>query len=368
MKIGLVVGNLNNNRSGIGNYIYNLTNQLKKTENNELTIIGCPNLTLFKGIRQKSPFYPAIPFNTILWSQFLSFQKKVFSEFDVIHNPGHFPIFIRSGAKNVCTIHDITALLSPELHQPHRAISQKMSFPVIIRHADKIIADSHHTKKDLMRFFHTDDKKITVIHLGASPDYKQMSNQEINSIKTKYKLNFPFILSVGNLEPRKNIPTLLKAFSICKRKMPEIKLVIVGQKGWKYAEIFSTLTDLHLDNEVIFLHYIPHEDLPAIYNAAELFVYPSLYEGFGLPPLEAMQCGIPVITANTSSLPEIVGDGGIMVSPYDIHGLADMMFQLLSDDNLRKENIRYGLSRAQMFSWEKCAQQTQEVYEEVGKC
>lgn len=216
-----------------------------------------------------------------------------------------------------------------------------------------------------MKYYNVPEHKIAITYLGASKEYRQLPVEDVQLIRDKYNLKFPFVLFVGNLEPRKNIPTLLKAFSLCKKKIPILKLVIVGQNGWKYAEIFSTLAGLHLENDVIFLQYVPHEDLPAIYNASELFAYPSFYEGFGLPLLEAMQCGVPVITSNTSSLPEIVGERGVMVNPHDIHGLADMMFHLLSDDNFRKENIRYGLSRAQMFSWEKCAQQTQEVYNEV---
>jgi glycosyltransferase involved in cell wall biosynthesis len=244
-------------------------------------------------------------------------------------------------------------------------ISSKLLFPKLIRDSDRIIADSYNTKKDIVNYYGVREEKISVIHLGASRGYRQLENQIVESVRSKYHLNFPFVLFIGTIEPRKNIPVLLKAFSICKKKLPELKLVIVGQKGWKYHAVFTTITNLHLQNDVLFLQYVPHEDLPAIYNAAELFVYPSLYEGFGLPPLEAMQCGVPVITSNTSSLPEIVGERGAMVNPDDIQGLASMMFDLLSDDSLRKENIRYGLSRARLFSWEKCALETQEIYEEV---
>jgi glycosyltransferase involved in cell wall biosynthesis len=243
-----------------------------------------------------------------------------------------------------------------------------MLFPKLVHDSDQIIADSFHTKNDIVRYYRVPDQKITVVHLGASEEYRPLDDGVVEPVKRKYGLNFPFALFVGTLEPRKNIPTLLKAFYLCKKKSPVLKLVIVGQNGWKYSKIFSTLANLHLEKEVIFPQYVPHEDLPAIYNAAKLFVYPSLYEGFGLPPLEAMQCGVPVITSDTSSLPEIVGDGGIMVSPYDVQGLAERMSEMVSDDTLRRENIRYGLSRAQLFSWEKCARQTQNVYNMVGEC
>jgi glycosyltransferase involved in cell wall biosynthesis len=265
----------------------------------------------------------------------------------------------------VSTIHDLTPVIFPAWHQIHRVLSSKMLFPKLIRDSDRIIAISHHTKSDIIRYYRVPEQKISVIHHGASDNYRKMDPQIVDLIRQKYHLNNPFALFVGTLEPRKNIPTLLKSFALCKKKNPDLKLVIVGHKGWKYAEVFTTIADLHLEKEIIFLHYVPHEDLPAIYNAAELFVYPSLYEGFGLPPLEAMQCGIPVITSNTSSLPEIIGNGGIMVDPLDIQDLADKMSLLLTDNQSRQDNIRYNLSRCQQFSWEKCARQTAEVYEEI---
>ncbi|MEA3458002.1 MAG: glycosyltransferase family 1 protein, partial [Candidatus Thermoplasmatota archaeon] len=136
-------------------------------------------------------------------------------------------------------------------------------------------------------------------------------------------------------------------------------------KGRKYKEIFETINKLNLQNDVVFTGYVSDEDLPALYNAADLFVYPSIYEGFGLPPLEAMACGTPVITSNTSSLPEVVGDAGIMVDPPDVDRLADAMHEVLTNEGLRANMIKKGLGRAEMFSWEKCARETLEVYEEV---
>jgi glycosyltransferase involved in cell wall biosynthesis len=367
MKIGMITGNTGNFRSGIGNYIFNLTGQLKENKTNAITIIGYDNTQCFDDLPKIIPYYPDIRYHSILWGRIISLQKKIFSGFDIVHNPAPFPLLTKPGKHYVSTIHDLIPVMFPEWDLFPRVMSSKLHFPKLIGDSDRIIADSYHTKKDIIRFYRVQEQKISVIHLGASKEYKQLDDRIVYAVKTKYHLNFPFVLFVGTLEPRKNIPTLLKAFSICRKKIPALKLVIVGQKGWKYAEIFSTLAHLNLENEVIFLQYVPHEDLPAIYNAADLFVYPSLHEGFGLPPLEAMQCGVPVITSNTSSLPEIVGEGGAMVSPNDVQGLADMMSLMLSDDNLRKENIRYGLSRAQMFSWEKCAQQTQEVYDETGE-
>ena len=369
MKIGMITGNTGKFPSGIGNYLFNLTGQLNENKNNAITIIGydIAQAQTFDNLPIIIPYYPKIRYHSILWGRIISLQKKIFSDFDIVHNPAPFPLLTKPGKCYVSTIHDLIPVIFPEWDLLPRVISSRLFYPKLIHDSDRIIADSNNTKNDIIKYYHVDEQKISVIPLGASGKYKQLDFQIVESVKTKYQLNFPFVLFVGTLEPRKNIPTLLKAFSICKKKISGLKLVIVGQMGWKYAEIFSTLADLDLTKDVIFLYYVPREDLPALYNAAELFVYPSFYEGFGLPPLEAMQCGVPVITSNTSSLPEIVGERGNMVHPTDVCGLADMMYLLLSDDNQRKENIRYGLSRTKMFSWEKCAQQTQEVYDEISE-
>jgi glycosyltransferase involved in cell wall biosynthesis len=365
MKVGIFTGNTGSIRSGMGNYIFNLLKNLKKNRDLDLTLIAHNEQTISPGLPTIIPYYPRSGFSIFFWCQFLYLQKKVFHRFDVIHNPAQYPILFKPSERYISTIHDITPIICPHYHPGWRSIYSRIAIPRLIVNSNKIITVSLQTKRDLISRYHVPEDKITVIYEGASEEYRKMDLSAVTEIREKYHLLFPFVLSVGNLEPRKNIPTLLKAFAISRRKIPGLKLVIVGQKGWNYADIFSTIEELQLQKEVIFLHYVPHEDLPAIYNAAELFVYPSFYEGFGLPPLEAMQCGIPVITSNTSSLPEIIGAGGIMVDPLDVHDLVDKMSLLLMDDQARRENIRYNLSRCTFFSWEKCAQQTAEVYEEV---
>jgi len=237
--------------------------------------------------------------------------------------------------------------------------------PRTLKTADKIITVSNSTKNDLMNHFNIPKEKIRVIFEAADEKFKSLNNKETKEVKYKYHLNFPFILYVGGLAVHKNIPALIKAFYKVKKKGIQHKLVITGTKRWKYKEIFETIDKLDLQNDVVFTGYVSDEDLPALYNAADLFVYPSIYEGFGLPPLEAMACGTPVITSNTSSLPEVVGDAGIMVDPYDVNGLADAMHEVLANEGLRANMIKNGLERAKMFSWEKCARETLKVYEEV---
>lgn len=255
--------------------------------------------------------------------------------------------------------------LFSETFTPITLLRYKFLFPRTLKTADRIIAVSNSTKRDLINYFNIPEEKIKVILEAADEKFKLLNKEEINEVKQKYNLNFPFILYVGTLEARKNIPTLIKAFYKIKKKNIEHKLVIAGKKGWKYKEIFETIDKLDLQNDVVFTGYVSDEDLPALYNAADLFVYPSIYEGFGLPPLEAMACGTPVITSNTSSLPEVVGDAGIMVDPCDVDGLTQTMCDVLTNDGLREDMIKKGLERAKMFTWEKCARETLKVYEEV---
>jgi len=231
--------------------------------------------------------------------------------------------------------------------------------------ADQIIAISNSTKQDLIRYFQVPEEKITVTHLAADECFQPLPFDKVQVFREKYGLDFPFILYVGTLEPRKNLPTLIKAFYYLKKKNIHHKLVIAGGKGWKYDPIFQTISDLNLIKDIHFTGYVPKEDLPLLYNAADAFVYPSLYEGFGLPPLEAMACGCPVITSNTSSLPEVVGDAGIMINPCDYDKLAEAIDNIISDTDLKIQFSKMGQVRAAQFSWNKCAEETLKIYNDL---
>jgi len=191
-------------------------------------------------------------------------------------------------------------------------------------------------------------------------------------VRNRYGLPERFILYVGTIEPRKNLTTLLEAYAALTSRVSNLQypisnihLVIAGRKGWLYEGFFRRLRELGLEREVVFPGFVPDEDLPALYSAAELFVFPSLYEGFGLPPLEAMACGTPVITSNSSSLPEVVGEVGIMVEPRDVRALAEAMELVLTDEGKRREMREKGLRQAARFSWKRTAQETLEVYRSV---
>lgn len=365
MKIGIISDVLNEPFAGIGSYTYNLIKELNKLDTDEdiLFLINYQNNTFFINdkIIINNPF-PVL--KTYAWYPYLVRKLRSY-KLDAIHNPTQIPTFFKVKQKYILTLHDITPFIFSEEHRFGRPLIYKIFFPRTLKTADKIIADSNSTKKDLINYFNVPEEKIRVILLAADEKFKPLNKEEINEVKQKYYLNFPFILYVGTLEPRKNTPSLIRAFYKIKKKNPQHKLVITGKKGWKYKEIFETIDKLNLQKDVVFTGYVSDEDLPALYNAADLFVYPSLYEGFGLPPLEAMACGCPVITSNTSSLPEVVGDAGIMINPHDVNGLAKAMYEVLTNESLGEDKIKKGLERAKMFSWEKCARETLKVYEEV---
>jgi glycosyltransferase involved in cell wall biosynthesis len=365
MKIAMLTGNTGSVRSGTHNYIFNLLEQFQKNQTPDITLISHDKQTLFPDVDCITPFCPYPGFSSFFWSQCLTLQRKLFQDFDIVHNPAHYPFLIKPAKRYICTIHDITPVLFPHFHPRWRSFYSGIGIPRLVHYSDKIISDSQQTKKDIISCYHVPEDKISVIYLGASDEFKQLDARTIEVIRKKYNLNKPFILFVGNLEPRKNIPSLIRAFSRCREKNPDLELVIAGSRGWMFGEVFTTITELQLEKTVKILDYVPHGDLPALYNAASIFVYIPFYEGFGLPPLEAMQCGVPVITSNTSSLPEIMGDGGIMVDPLDIQGIENKINLLLTDEDARRENIRYNLMQCQKFSWERCAQQTMEVYQEV---
>lgn len=366
MRIGIVTDCVDKRFTGIGYYTYNLANHLPQVDKHEYKFIHFQksNNKLYKQAKEMIlPFPTCLP-ETIKSGLGVSFAS---STLDVIHIPTGIGFFLPARCAKVLTIHELSGYLFPEIQTSTWGILHKYYLPFILKRVDMIIAVSHSTKRDLMKYMDVPEDKIRTVYNGMDAEkFKVLSPSYIELVRQKHQLDFPYILYVGNLEPKKNIPTLLKAFrAVNVKNGGDYRLVIVGQKVWKYQPIFNTIKDLNLQNKVIFLGYVPEQDLPGIYNAASLFVLPSIYEGFGFPPLEAMACGVPVITSNSSSLPEVIGDAGIMVDPYDSAALADAIDQVLSDEKLRATLIKRGLERVKLFSWQKCAEETVAVYEEA---
>lgn len=362
MRVGIITDSFNSNLSGIGKYVYNLIDGLQSVmDPNRICLINHTEISMFNKFEHliiKNPF-PIL--KTYSWYPYLIRQLNDY-DLDLIHNPGQIPTVFRTDKRYIMTIHDLTPFVTPAESKCGRSLVYRLFLPKTLTTVDRIIVDSQNTKKDLIKYFKVKEDKIEVVYLAANSQYKVVGSRQIEDVQRKYALNYPFILYVGTLEPRKNIPTLIRAFAKLKKQGIDHKLIIAGGKGWKYQSIFTLIEELQLHKDVVFLGYVSDEDLPALYNAADLFVYPSFYEGFGLPPLEAMACGTPVITSNTSSLPEVIGDAGIMVDPYDSNRLAEAMHEVLTNEAVHTDLQKKGINQANLFNWKKCAQQTYSVY------
>ena len=233
--------------------------------------------------------------------------------------------------------------------------------------AQRIIADSQATRGDLIALAGADPARIRVVYPGCDARFRPLDRAAARAtVAQRFALHEPYVLHVGTLEPRKNLITLLRAFAALRDTTAAgHRLVLVGQRGWLYKPIFAAIDALGLSGHMCIIETAQDEDLPALYAAADLFVYPSLYEGFGLPVLEAMACGTPVVTSNRSALPEVAGDAALLVDPADDRALAESMARALADAALRNSMAERGLARARTFSWRRCARETLAVYEEA---
>lgn len=291
-------------------------------------------------------------------------QDRLFPDIDLFHATDHLlPRLAR--VRSVFTLHDLVFRFYPETHKPLNRWFLTLMMPRFLEAADAVIAVSEWTKKDAIELYGLDEDKVSVIYEGVNPRFRPASAERISALRHKYGILEKFVLSVGTIEPRKNFTSLLEAYHSVRNGRPDLKLVIVGKKGWLYEGFFRKLHELGLENEVIFPGFVRDEDLPALYSAADLFVFPSLYEGFGLPVLEAMACGAPVITSNTSSLPEVTGEATVLVDPNDVQALIRAMSAVLDNKELRGELHAKGLRQAAKFSWETAAYETLALYDKV---
>ncbi len=294
---------------------------------------------------------------------------------DVLFVPAHVLPLVHP-RRCVVTIHDLGYYHEPEAHPPRQRAYLEWATRFNAEQATLVIADSAATQRDLVEILRVPPSKIRVVHLGVDERFHPLADAEhIARVRQRYGLNRPYILYVGTLQPRKNLVRLIEAFARVARAVDDgyegmnpyaaeggaapLTLVLAGRKGWGYEPIRQAVRERELSDRVIFPGYVSDEDLPALYCGAELFVLPSLYEGFGLPALEAMACGVPVVVSNVSSLPEIVGDAGVLAKPTDPADLARAMIRVLMDSDAAGELRRRGVERARQFTWEECARQTQ---------
>lgn len=275
------------------------------------------------------------------------------------------PLFVPRSLDITATIHDLAFKKYPETFPAHHRFKLNLLLDAVVKRADKLIAVSHSTKKDLLEYYPTlDEKKVRVIHHGFDVEFfgLHLPTETIELLLGRYGLlRGQYALYVGALQPRKNLVRLIQAFERVKKTIPELRLVLAGETAWLANSILKERENCPYKNDIILTGRVSFEDLRALYQGARLFVFPSLYEGFGLPLLEAFASGIPVLTAQNSSLPEVGGDGALYFDAFDVSHIATQLMRLWQDQELRKTLIAKGAQRLTVFSWERCSRETLET-------
>jgi glycosyltransferase involved in cell wall biosynthesis len=287
---------------------------------------------------------------------------------DIYHIPQNgIGISENINCKKVITVHDLIPYILPETVGRGYLTKFLKEMPKIMNIADAIITVSECSKKDILKFFPIDENKIFVTPLAADKKYKPLDKTLCkNEIKSKYNIDKPFILYIGGFSPRKNVSFLIDAFSKVHKNLDrDYDLVIVGSNKDDSQKLKEYCSTLDIEKNIKFTGFVSNSLMPIFYNASDLFVYPSLYEGFGLPPLEAMSCGTPVITSDISSIPEVTGDGAILIDPKDTESLMYSIEAILNEKEIWNELSIKGLNRSKLFSWRKTAEQTIDVYNKV---
>jgi glycosyltransferase involved in cell wall biosynthesis len=268
-----------------------------------------------------------------------------------------------SPVPTIVTVHDMSLRLYPRCHPVRRLLLNRPLMHVAIRNAAGIVTVSHSARRDLLRLHGVPADRVSVVHEAASPAFRPIADRaRLAEVRARYSLPERFMLYVGTIEPRKNLMRLMSAFAIARQAGIRQQLVCVGPYGWASRDLAGHIEQLGLRDAVHFTGYLPFEDLPAIYNLGDFFAFPSLYEGFGLPVVEAMASGLPVMTSNTSSLGEIAGDAAETIDPTDTDAMADAIRRLAMDADLRRDRSERGLKRARQFSWTQTAREMLAVY------
>ncbi|MGE3706539.1 MAG: glycosyltransferase family 4 protein [Vicinamibacterales bacterium] len=355
---------------GIGTYIRNLVKQLARLDRETEFVLLCrpqdaPGLSAlgenFRPVTETAGLYSVAEQIKIPWDLK---REKV----SLFHAP-HYVLPPLVPCRSVVTIHDCIHLMFPEYLPNQFALRYaRSSIRMAARRADRVLTVSESSKRDILKFVDTDPDKIHVIYNAHDERFSHEPREEdVVRVRERYQLQDEFVLYAGNVKPHKNVERLIDAFQLVHaRGLDHLKLVIIGDELSKSTAVRRAVHRHNLHKFVRFLGYLPEDTLAVMYRLAGLFVFPSLYEGFGLPPLEAMASGTPVVTSNVSSLPEVAGDAAVLVNPLDAGDIADGIMRVLTDETVRRDLRRKGLARARQFSWETSARRVREIYAQVG--
>jgi glycosyltransferase involved in cell wall biosynthesis len=358
MRIAIDVETTQVEKVGHGIYVWSLVSELEKIGRHTFLLLT-PSRAAQSRLGLKTP-------QRWLWDQVIFPWRAWRRGADLIHQPA-FSVPILFPGKKVVTVHDLIPIyFGKDISLPSRLFLGKW-VPFTFRFADHLIAVSKATKQDLIDTLNIPEEKITVIPEAAGESFKPVNDpKERDHIKKKYGISMPYLLHIGTINPRKNLEFLVRVFAKLVQNFPTLSLIITGKKGWYYDDLFRLIDELKLHNKIIFTGYIDEQDKPALISGASVYCFPSLYEGFGLPALEAMACGTPVVASNISSIPEVTGKAAILVSPHNEQVWIEAIRRILTDTTLAARMRKEGLSQAKKFSWKKAAHKTMKVYEQVA--
>jgi glycosyltransferase involved in cell wall biosynthesis len=368
MRIGIDARLVYYSQAGIGQYILHLAKGLARVdrENDYLllqsrkddsTILEQPN---FRRVSLWTPSHHRLERHALN-------VELMRLGLDILHSPDFIPPH-RPRCRSVITVHDLAFLLYPHFLTRESA-RYYGHIDQAVRWTDQIIAVSNSTKRDAIQHLGVPEDKITVVYEAANAIFRPIDHVAAREqVRKRHGVDGPFLLFVSTIEPRKNVPTLLRAlWQLVECYKEDVHLILAGGKGWLFEDVFALVDELKLAGRVHFVGRVSSEELLYLYNAAELLAHPAFYEGFGLPPLEAMACGLPVIASNVSSLPEVVGDAGILIDPHDVDELTVSMWRVLNEAGTRREMREKGLRQAARFSWEKAAGETAAIYQRASE-
>lgn len=381
MKIGIDARFAVHKRRGIGNYVLKLVDNLAGIDNSNEYVLYIDKEDVDKVLPQKSNFKikKISPSNYLVWEQIILplYAKK--DRLDVLHCTGNTaPLFLDKRIALVISLHDVMYLKdysqlpkSLSRYQRMGRLYRKAIVPKAVNRLSMALTVSGFSKKDIMRHIpQLDGDRIEVVYEAANESYSQIDKvSALRKIRNKFGIECNYILTLGALDPRKNTELVIKKFIELKNESDiNEKLFVVGLPNWKQTGFYNIVRESGFEEDIIFTGFVSEDELVLLYNGASVFLYPSLYEGFGMPLLEAMACGTPVITSNVSSMPEIAGDAALLINPDNGEELKAAVLKLLNDKNLRNDLITRGLKRARQFSWAKMAEDTLAVYDTVYNC
>ncbi len=370
MRVGIDYTAAVRQSAGIGRYVRNLVGELLELNAGAQYVLlvaglGIDDVASSLGLRRKAGNVRLVDLPVtdhllaVLWHRLRLplWVELACGSLDVFYSPDFALPPVRR-ARTVLTVHDLSFMRMPECSPPKLYAYLMRAVPASVQRADCVLADSECTRNDLIELLGADPARVRVVYPGVEHRFQRVQDvQVLDSVRRRYSLPARFLLGLGTLQPRKNFGRLIEAFDLCRHWLREpVELVIAGREGWLYDGIYQRVADLGLQGLVHFPGHVEDADLPALYSLAQAFVFPSLYEGFGLPPLEAMACQTPVVASFASSLPEVVCDAALLVEPTDVEAMAHAMCQVLSDQQLRTRMLESGLARARAFTWRAAAE------------